>query len=63
MLRFKLQTGFINPHQTMTPFTLEEHILLISKLVGANFVALNVLSVEQKNIFEAQKQQNNDQRS
>ncbi len=47
----------------MTPFTLEEHILLISKLVGANFVALNVLSVEQKNIFEAQKQQNNDQRS
>jgi hypothetical protein len=47
----------------MTPFTLEEHIMLISKPIQAIFVALNVLSVELQNIFETQKQQNNDKRS
>jgi hypothetical protein len=40
----------------MIPFILEEHILLISKPIWAIFVALNVLSVELKNILEAKKQ-------
>jgi hypothetical protein len=29
ILSFKLQIGFISLNQTMTPFTLEEHILFI----------------------------------
>ncbi len=59
----KIQFGFFSLNQTMTPFTLEEHIMLISKPIQAIFVALNVLSVELQNIFETQKQQNNDKRS
>jgi hypothetical protein len=47
----------------MIPFTLKEHILFISKLIGAIFVALNALNVNLQNRFEFKKQQRNDQRS
>jgi hypothetical protein len=40
----------------MTPFILEEYILLISKPIGVIFVALNVLHVKLQNHFEAQRQ-------
>jgi hypothetical protein len=40
----------------MTPFTLKKHILLILKTILVIFVALNVLSVELQNIFEAQRE-------
>ncbi len=47
----------------MTPFTLDEHILLISKPIWMFFVDLDVLGVELHNHFEAQKQLNNDKKS
>jgi hypothetical protein len=40
----------------MTPFILEEYILLISKLNEVIFVALNVLHVKLQNNFEVQRQ-------
>jgi hypothetical protein len=46
----------------MTPFILKEYILFISRPSWI-FVALDALSVELQNIFEAQGQQSNDQRS
>jgi hypothetical protein len=55
-LSSKTRFGFLCLNQTMIPFILEEHILLISKRIWAIFVALNVLNVELKNILEAKKQ-------
>jgi hypothetical protein len=39
----------------LTPFNLEEYILLISKPIQAIFAALNTLSVELQNPFEDHK--------
>jgi hypothetical protein len=47
----------------MTPFTLKEHSLVISKPISTIWVASDVLGVKLQNIFQAQKQQSNDQRS
>ncbi len=47
----------------MTPFTLKEHILLISKPISATCVALDALSVKLQYLLEAQRQQSNDQTS
>jgi hypothetical protein len=47
----------------MTPFTSKEHILLIANQFEQLFVALNVLSAEVQNHFEAQRQQSSDHRS
>jgi len=41
----KIQLGFIFLNQTMTFFTLKEHILFISKSISMIFVALDVLGV------------------
>jgi hypothetical protein len=47
----------------MTPFTSEEHILFNSKPIWVIFVALDAISVELQNIWEAQGKHSNDQRS
>jgi hypothetical protein len=47
----------------MTPFTSKENIFLNSKPIEIFFAALNALCVELQNLFEAEKQHNNEQRS
>jgi hypothetical protein len=39
----------------MTPFIWKKHILLILKSIQTIFVILNVLNVEPKNLFDAEK--------
>jgi len=39
----------------MTPFIWKKHILLILKLIQTIYVILNVLNVEPKNIFDAER--------
>jgi hypothetical protein len=39
----------------MIPFILEQHILFISKSIGAIFVALNVLNVKLQIFFKVSK--------